>query len=149
MNMENTKEIQQNPPEGARPQQNPSEGTFREGKAFTQDDVNRIVGERLAKERTKLETEFANRESQLRQKELEFTAKEMLKKHDLPESLIPALNGTDEETLQKSIDIVCQAYEEKQNKPPIPRVLGAAQAIKFGTPENTIKQIEKAMNLTR
>lgn len=149
MNMENTKEIQQNPPEGAQTQQNPSEGTSQETKHFTQDDVNRIVGERLAKERAKLETELASREAQLRQKELEFTAKEMLKKHDLPESLIPALNGTDEETLQKSIEIVCQAYEEKQKKPPVPRVLGAAQTIKFGSPENTIKQIEKAMNLTR
>lgn len=139
MNMENTKEIQQNPLEGA----------SQETKHFTQDDVNRIVGERLAKERAKLETELAGREVELRQKELHFMAKEMLRKHDLPESLIPALNGTDEETLQKSIEIVCQAYEEKQNKPPIPRVLGAAQTIKFGSPENTIKQIEKAMKLTR
>ena len=49
-------------------------------KTFTQEDVNRIVGERLAKEKAKNsgEADLAKREQELAQRELHMTAKELL-----------------------------------------------------------------------
>ena len=49
-----------------------------EGKTFSQEDVNRIVGERLAKEKAKNESDWQQREQDLQKRELRMTAKEYL-----------------------------------------------------------------------
>ena len=49
-----------------------------EGKTFSQEDVNRIVGERLAKEKAKNESDWQQREQDLQRRELQMTAKEYL-----------------------------------------------------------------------
>lgn len=74
-------------------------------KTFTQEDVNRIVQERLAKEKAKNsgDADFARREQELVQRELHMTAKEMLSEKGLPVQLFNALNCTDKETMEKSI----------------------------------------------
>lgn len=74
-------------------------------KTFTQEDVNRIVQERLAKEKAKNsgDADFARREQELVQRELHMTAKEMLSEKGLPVQLFDALNCTDKETMEKSI----------------------------------------------
>ncbi|WP_310605079.1 capsid assembly scaffolding protein Gp46 family protein [Anaerosporobacter sp.] len=74
-------------------------------KTFTQEDVNRIVGERLAKEKAKTnnDTEISKREQELEQRELRLTAKEVLIEKELPVQLLDALNCTDKKTMEKSI----------------------------------------------
>jgi len=74
-------------------------------KTFTQEDVNRIVGERLAKEKAKSngDADFSKREQELEQRELRLTAKEVLTDKGLPVQLLDALNCTDKETMEKSI----------------------------------------------
>lgn len=83
-------------------------------KTFTQDDVNRIVQERLAKEKAKNngEADFAKREQELAQRELDMTAKEMLSEKGLPVQLLDALNCTDKETLEKSIATIETVFNE-------------------------------------
>lgn len=81
-------------------------------KTFTQDDVNRIVGERLAKEKNKTEQDFSKREQELQQREIHMTAKEMLSEKGLSVKLIDALNCTDMENLEKSISIIEETLKE-------------------------------------
>ncbi|NBH14855.1 DUF4355 domain-containing protein [Lachnospiraceae bacterium] len=83
----------------------PAAGQGTGGKTFTQEDVNRIVQERLAKEKVKNsgEADFAKREQELAQRELHMTAKELLSEKGLPVQLFDALNCTDKETMEKSI----------------------------------------------
>lgn len=83
-------------------------------KTFTQEDVNRIVQERLAKEKAKNsgEADFAKREQELAQRELHMTAKELLSEKGLPVQLFDALNCTDKETMEKSIATIETVFNE-------------------------------------
>lgn len=83
-------------------------------KTFTQEDVNRIVQERLAKEKSKNngDADFAKREQELAQRELHMSAKEMLSEKGLPVQLFDALNCKDEETLKKSISTIETVFNE-------------------------------------
>lgn len=84
-----------------------------EGKTFSQEDVNRIIGERLAKEKAKNESDWQQREQDLQKRELRMTAKEYLNEKNIPVELLDALSYTDEETLQKSVEIIEKFIEEK------------------------------------
>lgn len=77
-------------------------------KTFTQEDVNRIIQERLAKEKAKSngEADLAKREQELAQRELRLSARESLTGKGLPTELLDALNCTDKETMEKSIATV-------------------------------------------
>ena len=92
----------------------PAAGQGTGGKTFTQEDVNRIVQERLAKEKVKNsgEADFAKREQELAQRELHMTAKELLSEKGLPVQLFDALNCTDKETMEKSIATVEKIFNE-------------------------------------
>ena len=68
-------------------------------KTFTQEELNRIVSKRLAEEKQKNEAQ----------------AKELLKKNDLPDTLLDVLKGDDIETLNKSI-ISLNAYINEKFK---------------------------------
>ena len=83
-------------------------------KTFTQEDVNRIVQVRLAKEKSKNsgDADFAKREQELAQRELHMSAKEMLSEKGLPVQLFDALNCKDEETLKKSISTIETVFNE-------------------------------------
>lgn len=83
-------------------------------KTFTQEDVNRIVQERLAKEKAKNngDSDFVKREQELMQRELHMSAKEMLSEKGLPIQLFDALNCKDEETLKKSISTIETIFNE-------------------------------------
>lgn len=93
---------------------NPAADQGTGGKTFTQEDVNRIVGERLAKEKAKNsgEADLAKREQELAQRELHMSAKELLSEKGLPVQLFDALNCTDEETMKKSISTIEKIFNE-------------------------------------
>ena len=92
----------------------PASGQGTGEKTFTQDDVNRIVQERLAKEKAKNggDTDFAKREQELAQRELHMSAKELLSEKGLPVQLSDALNCTSKETLEKSIATIERVLKE-------------------------------------
>ncbi len=81
------------------------------GKAFNQAELNRIVGERLARERYRLETALDEREQQLAQRELLVTAKERLQQMDLPVVLADALNVASPEALEKALELIKAAMD--------------------------------------
>lgn len=83
-------------------------------RTFTQEDVNRILGERLAKEKAKTnnDTDFSKREQELAQRELRLTAKESLTEKNLPVQLLDALNCADKETMEKSISTIETIFNE-------------------------------------
>ncbi|MEY8321300.1 hypothetical protein AAK894_09485 [Lachnospiraceae bacterium 46-61] len=84
-------------------------------KTFTQEELNRIVSKRLAEEKQKNETDIAKREAELNKREFQLQAKELLKKNDLPDTLLDVLKGDDIETLNKSI-ISLNAYINEKFK---------------------------------
>lgn len=85
-------------------------------KTFTQEDVNRIVQERLAKEKAKNsgDADFAKREQELAQRELHMTAKELLSEKGLPVQLFDALNCTDKESMEKSIATIETIFNQQK-----------------------------------
>ena len=99
---------------------NPESGAG--AKTFSQDDVNRIVGERLAAEKRKGEAALAEREQQLAQRELLLTAKEKLTESGLPVELLDALNVSSPEAMEKAITTL---------KGVIDKIKGEARPVKF------------------
>lgn len=96
----------------------------KEEKTFTQEDVNNIVQERLAKERNKSgedsgdkgikeSTDLEQREKDLRTRELKFKAKELIVEHKVPEEVLDLLKYEDEETLTNSITKISEVFRTK------------------------------------
>lgn len=92
--------------QGAQNQQN--------DKTFTQEDVNRIVQERLAKERSKGNNtdELIQRTAELDLRERKIKAREELSKNGLPDYLVDALNMQDDESFEKSIKAITKMKGE-------------------------------------
>lgn len=89
-----------------------------EEKTFTQDELNRIVSDRLQRERKKLEAaqtgeytaELAEREKVILQRELQMDAKERLEEAVLPVSIATLLRYDDEEAYNKSYNDVVTVF---------------------------------------
>lgn len=89
--------------------QNPATGE----RTFTQDDVNRIVGERLATEKRKQDAAFAEREQKLARREALYDLRDQLKDMGLPDELLPVLNAQDKEALNKALEALKNYIDEK------------------------------------
>lgn len=124
-------------------------------KTFTQDDVNRIVQERLAKDREKASKELGEREQELAQREFRLNSRQKLIDKGYPETLLDALNCSSEEAFDKALGIIdglmnereaLRKDEEKQAQ------LEARRAKPFTGPLNQLRRtggdpIRKAMKL--
>ena len=62
-----------------------------QGKTFTQEQVNAIVGKRLAEQKATLEADFVKREQELNKREMSIRAKELLSERGLPKGLSDVL----------------------------------------------------------
>lgn len=93
-----------------------SEGTQTgiDGKTFTQEDVNRIVQERLAKERSKGSNneELDKRAAELDRRERKLNAVTKLREKGLPDYLADALNMNTDEDFDKSIEAIIKMKGE-------------------------------------
>ncbi len=87
-------------------------------KTFTQEDVNAIIGKRLAEEKAKGQAALAEKERQLTQRELTLTAKERLNDMGLPAELFDALNVSSAEALEKSLTTIKTVFEKYKSEPP-------------------------------
>lgn len=117
-------------------------------KTFSQDDVNRIVGERLAKEKAKGEAALAEREQQLAQRELLLTAKEKLTENGLPVELVDALNVSSPEALEKALSIVKTVMDKHKAEARPMKFSGAKPAESLSGVRNTgDDSLRKAMRL--
>lgn len=90
-------------------------------RTFTQEEVNRIVQERLAKEKSKgtgnTGDELDRRAAALDLRERKLTAREKLREKGLPEYLVDALNMETDETFQKSMEAVMKMKGEEGGSP--------------------------------
>lgn len=75
-------------------------------KTFTQDEVNRIVQDRLAREKGKGSEELDKREAALNYRERKMNAVDELRKNGLPDYLAEALNLNTDEDFQKSMEAI-------------------------------------------
>ena len=77
-------------------------------RTFTQDEVNRIVSERLSRERAKTETidtnDFEAREAELKRRENIFSCKEYLAGEKLPHELIDVFGTDDVEKFKSNVE---------------------------------------------
>lgn len=88
-----------------------------EQRTFTQDDVNRIVQERLAKDRAKASEEMDKREQELAQREFRLNSRQKLIERGYPESLLDALNCSSEEAFSKALDALDSLMTERGASP--------------------------------
>lgn len=124
-------------------------------KTFTQEDVNRIVQDRLAKDREKASKELGEREQELAQREFRLNSRQKLIDKGYPETLLDALDCSSEEAFDKALGIIdglmgerlaAKKDDEKQAQ------LEAQRAKPFTGPLKpfraaNVDPIRKAMNL--
>lgn len=84
-------------------------------KMFTQSDVNRIIGERLSRDKFKSNDELDKRESELTERELKFTAKQLLAEKGLSTEFAEILKLTDEKSVIEAIDLIEKLVGVKKN----------------------------------
>lgn len=75
-------------------------------KTFTQEEVNAIVGRRLAEQKASGSKELDDREKALDQREMELKARELLSSQGLPKELADILKYSDESSLNAAIDMI-------------------------------------------
>ena len=75
-------------------------------KTFTQEQVNAIVGKRLAEAKASNEAALSKREEELKQREMQIRAKEILSERGLPKDLANVPKYSDEESLTAAIDVI-------------------------------------------
>lgn len=98
----------------------PQTGSAQE-KIFTQEDVNRIVQERLA--RAKAAPEPDERELNLQRREADLYLREAIAKNNFPADLYEGLKGIDKETVDKCIKVFAP-YVLKSSEPILNPVVG-------------------------
>ena len=96
-------------------------------RTFTQDDVNRIVQERLAKEKGKGSEDLDKRAAELDKRERRMNAIDELRKNDLPDYLVDALNMETDEAFQNSMEAIKKMKGESTNAPGV--VIGKCDPI--------------------
>ncbi|MEA4804784.1 DUF4355 domain-containing protein [Acetobacterium wieringae] len=77
-----------------------------DGKTFSQEEVNTIIRDRLTKEKEKIQKQYEAMEKEFKQKELNLKAKELLTSKGLSLDILDALKYEDEDTLNKSVNLI-------------------------------------------
>lgn len=125
-------------------------------KTFTQDDVNRIVQDRLAKDRAKSSEEITKREQELLQREFRLNSRQKLIDRGYPENILDALNCSSEEAFDKALDIIDGLIAERTPSPEEKAEMEAKRKAAASAPKFTdkseprssgIDMIRKVMNL--
>lgn len=92
-------------------QQDPTPGA-KGGRTFTQDDVNRIVSERLAHEREKLQASAKDteREKALAAREARLDCREYLDTQGYPAALLDVLDSSDTDKFKAAVEKLVKAF---------------------------------------
>lgn len=104
MNEENANTMQQ--PNNSTPEDNGGQGS----KMFTQDEVNRIVSDRLARERAKAEPQEDEREKALKARESRIDCREYISNKNYPAALLDVLDVSDAEKFKQIVDKLVQQF---------------------------------------
>lgn len=82
-------------------------------KTFNQNEVNRIVQERLERDRKSSVADFEKREQELNQREFNIKVKEILAEKNMPKELADVLKFTDEDSLNEAITTIQKIINNK------------------------------------
>lgn len=95
-------------------------------KLFTQADLDRIIGERLARERAKAEPSPEDaREADLRAREARLTCREFISTGGYPAALLELFDTTDAEKFKAAVEKLDGMVDLPSNhRKPIPRIVG-------------------------
>lgn len=119
-------------------------------KTFTQEEVNRIVSERLSKEKGKInadrEASYAKREQELNVRELKLKARESLNEKNLPSELLDVINCSNEEELERSLEILERVYRTNKKEETLPVKLSGYKPVSGQSPTGG-DPIKQAMGL--
>ena len=85
-------------------------------KLFTQDDVNRIVSDRLARERAKAEPD--TREAELKAREARMDCREFLSDKKYPADLLDILPTADVDTFKASVEQLVGLFRRMEDDGP-------------------------------
>lgn len=107
MDNENTKAINQQPTNSTPEETGGS-------KTFTQEEVNRIVSERLAKEKAKAEPKEDEREQALKARESRLDCREYIANKGYPIELLDMLDTSDAEKFRASVDKLVQLFPSRE-----------------------------------
>lgn len=111
----------QNEEQGNNVEQNNTENhaSGNQEKTFTQEEVNQIVQSRLARAKFESAPDFSAREAELSRRETRLDAREKLADAGLPKELVSALNCSNKETMEKSIEtLISFLGSNTPNNPP-------------------------------
>lgn len=121
-------------------------------KTFTQERVNAIVSDRLARDRQKQSEEMSKKEQELAQREFRLNSRQKLIDRGYSESLLDALNCSSEEAFNKALDIIDSLIKERT--PSKEQAELEKNRARFTTPMNLSSgarreedPVRKAMNL--
>lgn len=125
-------------------------------RTFTQEEVNRIVGERLAKEKNRGEASLAEREQQFAEREKELAnrealieLKEQLKDMGLPAELLPVLNVQDKKALETALDALKSYVNDQISLKGFKVIENRLKDGEHSTADSMQTQLRKAMHLDR
>lgn len=104
-----------NQPENAPPAENGDQG----GKMFSQDEVNKIVSDRLARDREKrsAQQQEDTREAALKARETKLDCREYLTEKGYPAELLDILDTSDPERFRSSADKLHSIYGLEAKQP--------------------------------
>lgn len=96
----------------------PGEVGNADNRTFSQEEVNNIIKERLAKEKDKSERHYETLAKEYEQKVLNLKAKELIIDKGLPASILEILKFDDEEMLIKNLQILDGIINSGKNEDP-------------------------------
>ena len=114
-------------------------------KALTQEEVNTIIQDRLAKEKAKFDKQISDMQENIKRREERLEAREKLQEKGLPAELIDLVKLDSDETFKSSLDILENAYKTKvpESKP----TSGGGYSPAAGATPDPDANIRKAMGL--
>ena len=89
-------------------------------KRFSQEEVNQIVQERIAREKGKGDADLQKRTQELDKRERKMNAVQKLRDNGLPDYLADALNMETDEALEAGLEAVLRLKKESKTEEPRP-----------------------------
>lgn len=83
-------------------------------KTFTQEEVNTIIQDRLAKEKEKHKKELSDMQADIARREKKLNAQERLTSKGYPKELVDLVNFESDETFNTSLDLIEATYKQQQ-----------------------------------
>lgn len=88
-----------------------------EEKLFTQEEVNKIIRDRLSRAKHLPAAEFDRRERELNERELRLDAREKLADAGVSKELLPLVNCSSKENMESSIELINAYFRKPESRP--------------------------------